>query len=173
MDELDFLDEDDGDLDHTFLTFRVGEEEYAVAVAYVTEIVRWQKTYVLPDVPEYIRGVINLRGKIVALLDVRSRFGVLQPTANDRNVVVVLEVGEVFTGLVVDAVLDVAHIPPEQIELTSAPVGQQRRGRMVSGIGKRADGVAFIIDVESLLDRELEVDANVVDRVAASERMGG
>lgn len=147
----DNLDDDDGNLEHTFLTFQVDGEEYAVPVACVTEIVRLQKTFLIPDVPSYIRGVINLRGKVITLLDVRSRFGLADAAYTDRTVVVVLEVGDTATGLVVDAVTEVAEILPEQIEPRARAASQQGHG-MVKGMGKRATGVSFILDVGTLLD---------------------
>jgi purine-binding chemotaxis protein CheW len=149
-DDFDNLDDDDGNLEHTFLTFLVDGEEYAVPVACVTEIVRLQKTFLIPDVPTYIRGVINLRGKVITLLDVRSRFGLSDAAYTDRTVVVVLEVGDTATGLVVDAVSEVAEILPDQIELR-ARSAQGGHG-MVKGMGKRATGVSFILDVDTLLD---------------------
>jgi purine-binding chemotaxis protein CheW len=143
-------DDDDGNSEHTFLTFHVGGEEYAVPVAFVTEIVRLQKSFLIPDVPAYVRGVINLRGKVIPLLDVRSRFGLADAAYTDRTVVVVLEVGEASTGLVVDAVSEVAEILPEQVEprLHIASSGDRP---MVKGMGKRANGVSFLLDVHALL----------------------
>ena len=117
-DDDEFGDDELDNIDHTFLTFQVDAEEYAVPVAAVTEIVRLQKSYVVPDVPPYIRGVINLRGKVIPLLDVRCRFGLPDAAYTDRTVVVVIEVGDTTTGLVVDAVSDVTEIPPEQIAVS-------------------------------------------------------
>lgn len=150
-DDFDNLDDDDGNVENTYLTFQVDGEEYAVPVAYVTEIVRLQKTFMIPDVPSYIRGVINLRGKVITLLDVRNRFGLADAAYTDRTVVVVLEVADTATGLVVDAVSEVAEILPEQIELRARAGAGDRQG-MVKGMGKRANGVSFILDVHSLLD---------------------
>ncbi|HET9959785.1 MAG TPA: chemotaxis protein CheW [Polyangiaceae bacterium] len=150
-DEVDSLDEESAD--NTFLTFHVGGEEYAVPVAQVTEIVRLQKTFAVPDVPAYIRGVMNLRGKVIPLLDVRSRFGLAEEVYTDRTVVVVLEVGDAPTGLVVDGVSDVTEISPDQIE----PCGvTHRRGKqaMVTGMGKRESKVSFILDLTALLNIE-------------------
>jgi purine-binding chemotaxis protein CheW len=152
MDDLELSDDDDGNIEHTYLTFHVGGEEYAVPVGFVTEIVRLQRTFIIPDVPEYIRGVINLRGKVIPLLDVRSRFGLAQAAYNDRTVVVVLEVGETPTGLVVDGVSEVAEIPPEQIDARA--VRSRGPSAMVKGMGKRASGVCFILDVGALLDAQ-------------------
>lgn len=149
-DDLDLVDDEPEHLDHTFLTFYVEGEEYAVPVANVTEIVRLQKTYVVPDVPGYIRGVINLRGKVIPLLDVRSRFGLADAPYTDRTVIVVLELGDTATGLVVDAVSEVTEILPDQIEARPAP-RHATRPSMVRGMGKRASRVSFILDVAALL----------------------
>jgi purine-binding chemotaxis protein CheW len=147
----DALDIEEDNVEHTYLTFYVGGEEYAVPVTHVTEIVRLQKSYAVPDVPSYIRGVINLRGKVIPLLDVRSRFGLPEEPYTDRTVVVVLELGDSATGLVVDGVSEVAEILPEQVELRA---GMKSIGRssMVKGMGKRASRVSFILDVGALLD---------------------
>lgn len=148
-DDLD-LDDEPEHIEHTFLTFQVGGEEYAVPVANVTEIVRLQKTYAVPDVPGYIRGVINLRGKVIPLLDVRNRFGLADAEYNDRTVIVVLELGDTATGLVVDAVSEVTEILPEHIEVR-ANLRSSSRPSMVRGMGKRANRVSFILDVAALL----------------------
>lgn len=145
--------EDDGNIESTYLTFQVAGEEYAVPVAYVTEIVRLQKAFSIPDVPPYIRGVINLRGKVITLLDVRNRFGLPETPYTDRTVVVVLDVGEVAIGLIVDAVSEVTEIPPSQLEPTHRS-GSRERGGMVKGTGKRAAGVSFVLDVHALLGIE-------------------
>lgn len=89
--DSELFDEDDSNVENTFLTFHVEGGEYAVSVGYVTEIVRLQKMFAMPDVPEYIRGVINLRGKVIPLLDVRNRFGLPEAPYTDRTVIVVLE----------------------------------------------------------------------------------
>ena len=149
-DDPELVDDDEENLEHTFLTFHVGGEEYAVPVAHVTEIVRLQKTYVVPDVPGYVRGVINLRGKVIPLLDVRSRFGLSDAAYTDRTVIVVLELGDSATGLVVDAVSEVTEILPDQIEVRTN-LRSAARPSMVRGMGKRANRVSFILDVPALL----------------------
>ena len=149
-DDADYGDDELDNLEHTFLTFQVGGEEYAVPVATVTEIVRLQKTYVVPDVPPYIRGVINLRGKVIPLLDVRSRFGLADAAYTDRTVVVVIELGDATTGLVVDGVSDVTEIPPDRIESHSG-LRAAAGSSMVKGMGRRDDRVSFVLDIDSLI----------------------
>ncbi len=166
-DDIDAIEEDDDSAASTYLTFQVGGEEYAVEVAHVTEIVRLQKAFSVPDVPGYVRGVINLRGKVIPLVDVRSRFGLPDAPYTDRTVVVVLEVGDASTGLVVDAVSDVAEIPSEQVEVHEGLRTFGNRS-MIKGLGKRSDKVSFILDVQTLLSRsETVADASAPAAPAA------
>jgi purine-binding chemotaxis protein CheW len=150
-DDSDFEQDDDTNLANTFLTFSVAGEEYAVSVSCVTEIVRLPKSYSIPDVPSYVRGVINLRGKVIPLVDVRSRFAMPETEYTDRTVVVVLETGETTTGLIVDGVAEVSEIAPDQIEPRPSVAGSGARS-MVSGVGKRANGVSFVLDVDVMLE---------------------
>ena len=168
------FDEEDGNVENTFLTFHVEGEEYAVSVGYVTEIVRLQKTFAMPDVPAYIRGVINLRGKVIPLLDVRNRFGLPEAPYTDRTVIVVIEFDETVTGLVVDGVSEVAEIPANQIEPVSNGKTRGRRS-MVLGTGRRANGVSFILDVNSLLavERAPEPARAEGTATASAQRAGG
>ncbi len=151
-DDLDSDDDiDESNLENMYLTFCVDSEEYAVPVACVTEIVRLQKCYVIPDVPPYVRGVINLRGKAIPLVDVRSRFGMRESAYTDRTVVVVLELAGASTGLIVDSVSEVAEIPPSDIEPRPRVASRGEAG-MVLGLGKRPSGVSFILDVDAMLE---------------------
>ena len=154
-DDLDFIDGEEDNVEHTYLTFQVGGEEFAVPVVHVTEIVRLQRSFAVPDVPAYIKGVINLRGKVIPLLDVRARFGLAEAAFDDRTVIVVLELGETFTGLVVDGVSEVVEIMPEQIDARPKWRSQTGGSSMVSGVGKRGNTVSFILDVNALVGAEL------------------
>ncbi len=154
--DFDMFDDDDAS-DNTYVTFRVGEQEYAVPVAVVTEIVRVPRIYAVPDVPAHIRGVINLRGKVIPLLDVRSRFGLDGAALDDRTVVVVLEIGDAFTGLVVDAVSEVVELPPDAVD--GRANGSARPG-VVSRAARRGERVTFVLDVNTLL-----ADAMASDRL--------
>lgn len=149
-DDVDALADDEDSSENTYLTFHVGGEEYAVPVALVTEIVRLQKTFSVPDVPSYIRGVINLRGKVIPLLDVRGRFGLPEAVYTDRTVVVVLDLADCATGLVVDGVSDVTEIPPDHIEIHAGLKSGERS--MVKGMGRREERVSFVLDVDALLE---------------------
>jgi purine-binding chemotaxis protein CheW len=132
--------------EQSFLTFCVDGLEYAVPVAHVTEIVRLPQRFAIPDVPSYVRGVINLRGKVVPLIDARARFGLADAAYTNRTVVVVLDLGETPTGVVVDAVSEVVTIAPEMV----APFKDDSRGAhgsFVCGIARRGDALSLMLDI--------------------------
>jgi purine-binding chemotaxis protein CheW len=160
--EDDFDDEQS--LEHTYLIFAVGAEEYAIPVANVTEIVRLQKVFSVPDVARHVRGVINLRGNVIPLLDVRARFGLEATAYNDRTVIVVIELGGTPTGLVVDAVFDIAEYPEDQV--APPPALSQRSGRehLITGIGKSARRLSFILDVHRLIEADAAPDTTEAPR---------
>jgi purine-binding chemotaxis protein CheW len=166
FDDIDSLETDEEDLpENTYLAFNVSEEEYALEVRHVTEIVRLQKAFAVPDVPPFIRGVINLRGKVIPLLDVRARFGLGESQYNDRTVIVVIEHDDTRIGLVVDAVSDVSEIPPESIE--PCPKRAHQTSSLVRGVSKRGERVNLILDVASLL----AFDAPCVNAVAQAPNL--
>ena len=86
--DLSFSDEDN--IEHMYLTFSVASEEYGVGISVVTEIVGMQRIMPVPDVPHYVKGVINLRGKVIPLMDMRVRFGLEEKAYDERTVVIVL-----------------------------------------------------------------------------------
>jgi purine-binding chemotaxis protein CheW len=145
------------DIENMYLTFEVEDEEYAVNIAYVTEIVGMQKISEVPDVPEFVKGVINLRGKVIPLMDMRLRFGLAWRGYTDRTTIIVLEMEDVPTGLVVDQVTDVLSMSPGSI---APPRWQRGDGDpVVKGLGKRDDGVSIILDVPRLLSgRDVRLD---------------
>ncbi|PIQ23944.1 chemotaxis protein CheW [bacterium (Candidatus Blackallbacteria) CG17_big_fil_post_rev_8_21_14_2_50_48_46] len=151
MDEFDLYEDDDINIGDTYLTFSIDHEEYAICVSYVTEIVRLQKIIEVPDVPNYIKGVINLRGKIIPVMDIRSRFNLQTVDYSDRTVIIVLELGDVLTGIAVDKVNDVTELPPHCID----PPPQYSRGgenqSVIKGIGKNGDHVYILLDTDCLI----------------------
>jgi purine-binding chemotaxis protein CheW len=152
FDDIDALEgDDDENLQNTYLIFYVAGEEYAVHVSHVTEIVRIQRVFPVPDMPGYIRGVINLRGRVVPLLDVRTRFGLPQGDGGERAVVIVIEHEDATTGLVVDAVHEVTELPPATIEARSLTHGPRDSSAVITGMARRGDRVSFVLDVAALV----------------------
>jgi purine-binding chemotaxis protein CheW len=137
-----------------YLTFAVAGEDYGVGIGFVTEIVGMQKVMEVPDVPHFIRGVINLRGKVIPVMDVRRRFGLPETSYTERTVIIVLDVDSVPIGLVVDGVSEVLEIPENQID-QPPKFGASRDGKgVIRGLGKQGDRVAILLDVDRLVSED-------------------
>ena len=149
--ELVFRDDDN--VDDMYLTFGVASEEYGIGIGYVTEIVSMQRIMAVPDVAPYIKGVINLRGKVIPVMDVRLRFGLPAVDYGERTVIIVLAVDGAAFGLVVDRVSEVLEIPPAHID-ASVELGTGGSG-LIRGFGRQSGKFASILDVERLCDRQL------------------
>jgi len=135
-----------------YLTFLVENEEYGIAINYVTEIIGLQKITEVPDLPESLKGVINLRGKIIPVMDMRSRFHLPTRDYDSRTCVVVVNLNETIVGLIVDRVSEVHNIPASQIE----PPPRAAKGgcRYIQGIGKVGAQVTILLEVNSLIGQD-------------------
>ncbi|GBG57653.1 chemotaxis protein CheW [Sporomusaceae bacterium FL31] len=139
-----------------FLTFALGAEVYGIEIKYVTEIIGMQAITEVPDLPEYIKGIINLRGKIIPVMDVRLRFKKQLRDYNDRTCIIVVEIKDVAVGLIVDTVAEVLAITDEDIVLPPQ-VNNNYQQRYISAIGKVGSDVKLILDCDKLLnDEEVE-----------------
>jgi purine-binding chemotaxis protein CheW len=141
-------DEDDDNSASMYLAFRVGAAEYALPVLMVTEIVRLPTWHPLPDVPPHICGVVNLRSRVVPIMDLRMRFGLGAHKATERTVVVVVEIDGIATGLLVDGVSDVVEFT--EIEESSVR-GGLGRSELLRGVAKKGERVVFVLDAAALL----------------------
>ncbi len=144
------LDHDADTIADMYLTFDLGEEEYGVNIAGVTEIVGLQRIMPIPDMPRYLRGVINLRGKVIPLMDVRLRFGMPEREYDERTVIIVMEVDDAPVGLIVDGVREVRDIPQNQID-QRGQMGRSGTRSVIAGIGRVGDRVAVILDPSVLV----------------------
>ncbi len=148
---------DDQDIEDTqkdkFLTFCVGKEKYGIGIRNVTEIIGIQDITEVPETRDFIKGVINLRGKVIPVVDVRTRFRLEHRAYDSRTCIVVVTIDEQAVGLVVDTVNGVATIPKGQIE---APPKIQKGSRScyVEGLGKINDEVNILLNVNRLLQEE-------------------
>jgi purine-binding chemotaxis protein CheW len=160
MAEDAFSDEEDTQKGK-FLTFHLAKEDYGIEIRHVTEIIGIQKITEVPDMPDYVRGVINLRGKVIPVMDVRTRFRMPPREYDERTCIVVVNVEEKAVGLVVDQVNEVADIPEGQIE--PPPSTRQGSGsRYIQGMGKIGEEVKILLDVGTLLyDANMEQTAAV------------
>lgn len=135
-----------------YLTFKVDEESYGIGIGIVTEIIGIQPITQVPELPEYIRGIINLRGKIIPVMDVRMRFKRPIREYSDRTCVIVIEVRDMSVGLIVDSVSDVLNIPEE--EVVPPPEIQRNSNKYVNAIGKVGKSIVLLLDCNRLLKDE-------------------
>lgn len=133
-----------------FLTFTLGEEEYGIDILKVQEIKGYSTITRIPRAPSYIKGVMNLRGTIVPIIDLRSKFG-LEPTNYDQfTVIIVVVVQGRAMGLIVDTVSDVLNIPAGDIQPTPEFSGSLDTD-FISGMGKSGDKLIILLDVHKVL----------------------
>jgi purine-binding chemotaxis protein CheW len=131
--------------------FKVGRETYGVPITSLHEIVRVPEITAVPDAPDYIEGVINLRGKIVSVVDLRKRFGEPEAVPDRRNRILVVEHSGRLSGLIVDAASEVIKIPAADVE-PSPTVLQDGGLTCVSGLGKYHGRLIVLLDMSKLLD---------------------
>lgn len=144
------LEEMEDSQEGRYLTFRLGREDYGIPICHVVEIVGLQKITAVPDQPPFMKGVINLRGMIIPLMDGRIRFGLAEEAYDDRTCVIVTDVEGQITGLIVDRVNEVLEIPAGQVEPPAASSGGG--GSYVCGLGKVGDSVKVLLDVDPLFN---------------------
>ena len=135
-----------------FLTFSLGNESYGIEILYVTEIVGIQPITQVPELPEYIKGIINLRGKIIPVMDVRLRFKKASVEYNDRTCIVVIDIKDISIGMIVDTVAEVLSIPEN--EIVPPPDINKGGKKYIKGVGKTGSEVILLLDCDKLLDEE-------------------
>jgi len=133
-----------------FLTFFLGEEEYAIEILKVQEIIGLMKITPVPKMPDYIRGVLNLRGKIVPVMNLRTRFGLEEIEDTDETCIIVIQHDEYLMGVLVDKVSEVVDIGTSDIEEVPS-LGAGEQSEYLSGIGKVDDSVKMIVEVHKVL----------------------
>ena len=140
-----------------FLTFSVGREAYGIEIKFVTEIIGIQDITEVPELPNYVKGIINLRGKIIPVIDVRLRFKKQPKEYNDRTCIVVIEIKDISIGLIVDNVAEVINIDDNNI-VPPPDIKTGFHNRYVRGIGKVGNEVKLLLDCDKLLNED-EVEA--------------
>lgn len=161
MEEDDLLDEDTQK--GKYMTFKSGNEYFAIGIQYVNEIIGFQKITVIPETADYLKGLINLRGKIIPVIDVRLRFKQQPIEYNDRTCIIVINVKNTVVGLIVETIAEVVTIDDENI-LPPPSLGRSEKAqnKYVYGIGKVGDSVKLLLDPDKLLNDE---DLNVLEQM--------
>ena len=145
-----------------YLSFTLGNEQYGVDILKVQEIRGYDQVTRVPDAPEYIKGVINLRGTIVPVIDLRLKLRLDQARYDAFTVMIVLNVEQRVVGIVVDSVSDVIELGAEQIRPTPE-FGAAVDTRFINGIGTQDDRMTILLDIETLLDTAELVDTRRAD----------
>ena len=136
-----------------FLTFLLGAEQYGVEILKVQEIRGYSAVTPIPNTPSYIKGVINLRGTVVPVVDLRAKFSMEATEYNKFTVIIVVSVGSKVIGLVVDAVSDVLDVPAA--EMRSAPdLGSRVDTRFIRGMATIGDRMTVLLDIDRLLSED-------------------
>jgi len=138
-----------------YMTFKSGNEYYGLSLQYVNEIIQFQNITMIPETEDYIKGLINLRGKIIPVVDVRLRFKQEPFEYNDRTCIIVIDVKSMIIGLIVEQIAEVVEIQEENI-LPPPTFGRidKAQNKYVYGIGKIGDAVKLLLDPEKLLNDE-------------------
>jgi purine-binding chemotaxis protein CheW len=143
-----------------FLTFRLGAEEYAIEILKVQEIRGWETPTAIANTPEFIKGVINLRGTIVPIVDLRLKFRLGQAQYDEFTVVIILSVARRVMGIVVDAVSDVITLLPAQMR-PAPEFGAALDTRFITGLGTVSERMLILTDIERLMtSRDMQLIEN-------------
>jgi purine-binding chemotaxis protein CheW len=148
--------------------FKIGRETFGVPISLVHEIVRVPEITAVPEAPDYIEGVINLRGKIVSIVDLRKRFGEKEIAAHKKNRILVAEIENKHVGLIVDAASEVMKLPQDSVE-PPPNVFEDSDVHYVTGVGKLNDRLIIMIDLHKILQKgELRRIGEVADKQSFS-----
>jgi len=141
---------------HDYLTFSLGEEDFGIPILNVQEIIGYQESTPVPHAPAWMSGVINIRGQVIPVVDIRSKLGMCPGDYGDTSVIIVHRVGRRIIGAVVDAVNDVAGFPDDRIQAATTVSAQLKDG-CVTGVGRLDDRrLVMLLDMCHLLDDDLD-----------------
>jgi purine-binding chemotaxis protein CheW len=132
--------------------FRIGRETFGVPISLVHEIVRVPEITSVPESPDYVEGVINLRGKIVSIVDLRKRFGEKEITQNKKNRILVVEVENKMVGLIVDAASEVLRMSSDDVD-NPPNVFEEGELNYVTGVGKLKDRLIILVELNKVLQK--------------------
>ncbi len=154
------------DKEGKYLTFCMADEEYGIGILKIKEIIGMMPITTVPQTPEFVKGVINLRGKVIPVIDLRLRFGMEAMDYTERTCIIVVEIdgsaGTVQIGIVVDAVSEVLNVNAEDVEETPT-FGAKLNTDYILGMAKMEGGVKILLDIDRVLSSE---EAALLERAA-------
>lgn len=135
------------------VTFRLKDETYGINVMQVQEVLRITEIAPVPGAPQYVLGIINLRGNVVTVIDTRTRFGLPTTELDDASRIVIIESEEQVVGILVDSVAEVVELRHSEID--SAPnIGNEESARYIQGVASRDEDLLIVVDLNKLLTEE-------------------
>lgn len=154
-DETEELLEEDDSQKGMFMTFQIGKEFFGVNISYVNEIIAMQSIAAIPEVEDYVKGLINLRGKILPVIDVRVRFKMKPCEYTDRTCIIVIDVKSTMIGLIVERLADVDTIAEDSIAPPpSLGRKEHEHNKYVYGLARTGDRVTLLLDPEKLIKQD-------------------
>ena len=152
-----------------YLTFALGPEEYGLEILKVREIFGYMDITAVPRTPSYVKGVINLRGQVISVIDLRGRFGMPPAERTEQTCIIVVEINfenrRISVGIIVDRVSEVLNIPGQQIEPPPG-FGQNIDTSFILGIGKIGQSVKILLDIDRVLTQEDIADVKAITEAA-------
>lgn len=136
-----------------WVTFRLDNETYGVNVMQVQEVLRMTEIAPVPGAPDYVLGIINLRGNVVTVIDTRKRFGLEPREVDDATRIVITEIEQQVIGMLVDAVAEVVDVRMSEIE-TAPNVGNDESSRFIQGVSSREGELLILVDLNKLLSAD-------------------
>lgn len=136
-----------------WVTYRLDEETYGINVMQVQEVLRYTEIAPVPGAPDYVLGIINLRGNVVTVIDTRSRFGLPPTDTTDNTRIVIIESDEQVVGILVDSVAEVVYLRSSEIDSTPN-VGTEESAKFIQGVSNRNGNLLILVDLNKLLSDE-------------------
>ena len=136
-----------------WVTFQLENETYGVDVMVVKEVLKFQDIASVPGAPDYVLGIINIRGTVISVINTRCRFGLADRAADDNTRIVIIEIGQHIVGIVVDSVAEVVYLKRSEIE-TPPQVNKDESARFIQGVCHRDNQLLILVELDKLLSEE-------------------
>ena len=133
-----------------YVTFRLDDETYGINVMQIQEVLRYSEIAPVPGSPDYVLGIINLRGNVVTVIDTRRRFGLNDADATDSSRIVVMESADQVMGILVDSVAEVVYLKSSEIE-TAPNVGSEESARFIQGVCNKNSELIILVEFDKML----------------------
>ncbi|MDR2909617.1 MAG: chemotaxis protein CheW [Oscillospiraceae bacterium] len=152
-----FMENEEDTMHGKYLVFELDGQEFAIGIRHVVDIINVQPITSVPACPDYVRGITNLRGKVIHIIDVRMRFGKTPQEYNDRTCIIVVADGDTSVGLIIDSVSEVLSLDDEFVSPPPSFSDYSGAG-FIAGVGRAENGIKLILDYSSVLSDDRYVE---------------